>query len=89
MLQSGEQPDLAEKTPGRNSRRDVGIENLYCHRTIVNDIARQEHCRHSAATDLAIDPISRADAACELLEKLRAPVHASEDGRSGPPRKRS
>ncbi len=56
MLESGGELDLAQEPVGTQARGELGVEGLQRHGTVVPEIVSQEDGRHTAATQLALDP---------------------------------
>ncbi len=71
MLQPRGDPDLALEPLGAERGNQVGIQHLEGDRSLVPEIRRQKHDRHSAATELALERVSVTEGIGQLRRRER------------------
>ena len=57
MLQSGGERDLTLEAPGREARGEVRVQHLDDHAPAEPRILGDEHARHAAAPELALESV--------------------------------
>ena len=66
MLEVGRHPDLAEKPVGTEHGAELGIQELERDTAVMFDVAGEEHRRHSAPADLALELVSSGERGIQL-----------------------
>ena len=61
MIEAGRDADLAEESLVGDRAREIGIEHLDRDVAVVLQIAREEHGRHAAMPELALDRVPPAE----------------------------
>ena len=69
MLKAGGQKDLAVESADRDGRCQMLRQHLHRHPTLKCLLERDEHARHAAATELALNSEARAEGSGQLVDE--------------------
>jgi hypothetical protein len=70
MLQIRGGADLGEEALRPDQRGQLGLEDLQRDTSVVPEIGGEIHRRHSAFTDLSLDPVSACQRCVQTLERI-------------------
>jgi len=70
VLQPGAEPDLAEEPVGAQHLSQVGMEDFEGYRPIMLEVVRQENRGHTAAPQLAVDPVAVGQRRLKAIQQI-------------------